>query len=210
MDNKGILFDLDGTMWDATERIRQSWNMAIKEFDGFNNREISAEELHSVMGKPMDEIAGILFAGADSQKQAEMLKRCCDVENAYLEKCGGILYPGLEDTLKILSEKYKLCIVSNGQSGYIEAFLKAHKLSGYFCDIQNWGDNPVPKGENIKNVMKRNSISKAVYVGDTQGDADAAKMAGIPFVYAEYGFGNADVYDFRISEFKELNEINFF
>lgn len=44
-------------------------------------------------------------------------------------------------------------------------------MNPYFTDVQNWGDNPVPKGENIKLVMERNNIHNAVYIGDTVGDA---------------------------------------
>ena len=56
MKYDGLLFDLDGTMWDATENIRLSWNIAIKKFDELKNREITTEELQGVMGLPMDEI----------------------------------------------------------------------------------------------------------------------------------------------------------
>ena len=34
MKYDGLLFDLDGTLWDATENIRTSWNIAIKDFIG--------------------------------------------------------------------------------------------------------------------------------------------------------------------------------
>ena len=50
----------------------------------------------------------------------------CSYENEYLSIHGGTLYPGLEDTLKELKKNYRLFIVSNCQSGYIEAFLHAH------------------------------------------------------------------------------------
>lgn len=206
-DYEAILFDLDGTMWNATEQIRNSWNIAIKEFKGMEHRDISDEELQSVMGKPMDEIAANLFGEYDKDMQLKILDRCCEIENEYLEEHGGILYPELEKTLAKLKENHKLCIVSNGQAGYIQAFLKAHNLSGYFDDIQNWGDNQVPKGENIKIVMKRNNISKAVYVGDTQGDKNSADMAGIDFIYARYGFGDVDDYTFAIDRFKQILEV---
>ena len=49
-----LLFDLDGTMWDATENIRISWEMAARTFDGLEDRVITKEELQSVMGLPMD------------------------------------------------------------------------------------------------------------------------------------------------------------
>lgn len=206
-DYEAILFDLDGTMWDATEQIRNSWNIAIKEFEGMEHREISDKELQSVMGKPMDEIASILFGDYDKEMQLKILDRCCEIENEYLAEHGGILYPELEDTLAKLKENHKLCVVSNGQAGYIQSFLKAHNLSEYFDDIQNWGDNKVSKGENIKVVMNRNNVSKAVYVGDTQGDANSAEFAGIDFIYARYGFGNVDKYTFAIDKFRQILEL---
>ena len=55
MKYDGLLFDLDGTMWNATENIRISWNIAVKTFDELKDRDISTEKLKGVMGLPMDE-----------------------------------------------------------------------------------------------------------------------------------------------------------
>jgi phosphoglycolate phosphatase len=38
--------------------------------------------------------------------------------------------------------------------------------------------------------MERNGIERAIYVGDTMGDCEAARAAGIPFLHAAYGFGS--------------------
>lgn len=207
MKYDGILFDLDGTLWNATDNILKSWNIAIKDFDELSDKEISLEELKGVMGLPMDEIAARLFSSLNKEKQLQVLDRCCEIENEYLSKHGGILYPELVDTLKVLKKHAKLCIVSNGQAGYIQSFLNAHNLWEYFDDIQNWGDNKVVKGENIKIVIERNKIKNAVYVGDTQGDCDAAKLAGIDFIFAGYGFGQADNYVVELTEFKQLMDL---
>ena len=48
------------------------------------------------------------------------------------------------------------------------------------------------KGENIRLIMERNQLERAVYIGDTQGDLDASHAAGIPFIYAAYGFGSVN------------------
>ena len=55
--------------------------------------------------------------------------------------------------------------------------------------------------------MERNNLKDVVYVGDTRGDADSAKIAGIPFVYAEYGFGHVDEYDYKIEKFEDLKKL---
>ena len=80
-------------------------------------------------------------------------------------------------------------------------------MNKYFTDFQNWGDNQVPKGENIKLVMKRNSIKHAAYIGDTLGDINASKLAGIDFIYAKYGFGEVEKPDYTINSFEELEQI---
>ena len=198
------MFDLDGTLWDATDNIIKAWDMAISEFDELKDRHITKKELQSVFGLPMDTITDILFPELSDERQREVLKRCCEVENDYLNEHGGVLYPGLLDTLKKLCETHKLFIVSNGQAGYIESFLNSQDLWDYFTDIRNWGDNPVSKGENIKLVMEKNNIKSAAYVGDTRGDADSAAYAGIDFIFARYGFGEVKEYKYAIDSITEL------
>ncbi|MGN0115446.1 MAG: HAD family hydrolase, partial [Acutalibacteraceae bacterium] len=63
------------------------------------------------------------------------------------------------------------------------------------------------KAENIRLVMLRNCIDKAIYVGDAQGDYDSSKVAKIPFVYASYGFGKVADYEYSIASFDKLPEI---
>ena len=207
MKYEAIMFDLDGTLWDATDNIIKAWDKAIGEFDELKDRQISEKELQSVFGMPMDTITDILFPELSKERQDEVMQRCCEVENDYLNEHGGVLYPGLLDTLKKLCETHKLFIVSNGQAGYIESFLNSQDLWDYFTDIRNWGDNPVSKGENIKLVMEKNNIKSAVYVGDTIGDADSAADAGIDFIFASYGFGDVKDYTYSIDSITGLLDI---
>lgn len=66
------------------------------------------------------------------------------------------------------------------------------------------GQTGLEKGSNIKSLMKKHGIRKAVYVGDTAGDENASKEAGIPFIWARYGFGTATNPDGIISTISEL------
>lgn len=159
------------------------------------------------MGKLLDEIASILLPELDPKKQMQVIKECCEYENEYLGEYGATLYDKLEDTLKELSKNHKLFIVSNCQDGYIECFFKAHKLDKYFIDYECPGRTGLPKGENIKLIVERNNLKNPVYVGDTQGDANAAKLANVPFIFAKYGFGNVDEFFNSIESFDELLEI---
>ena len=63
------------------------------------------------------------------------------------------------------------------------------------------------KGYNIKLIMKRNTIDQAFYVGDTEGDEEASRFAGISFIYASYGFGKAKYPDMIINSIEELPKV---
>lgn len=201
---EAILFDLDGTLWDSAEGVLKTWNMVIAKHPECKRDLLTPQELGGYFGLPMTEIGNRMFSHNTEEERAVLLAACCQQENDYLAEHGGILFPKLEETLEILHKDYKLFIVSNCQSGYIESFIKAHKLEKYFDDIQCWGDNMVPKGENNKVIMQRNGITRAVYVGDTGGDEQSARVAGIPFVFAAYGFGEAAAPDYTVNSFEEL------
>ena len=106
-----------------------------------------------------------------------------------------------------LKKEYFLAIVSNYQCGYIEAFLEHYGFGKYIDDIQCFGMNEVPKGENIRLVAERNHLEDAVYVGDIQGDYDASKAAGVKFIHAAYGFGEIEDEVPRIEKPLELKEV---
>ena len=88
--------------------------------------------------------------------------------------------------------------------GYIEAFLSHHGLEEYFDDTENFGHTGHGKGYNIRLVVERNRLERTIYLGDTQGDYDAAKEAGIPFLHAAYGFGTVPAGTASISDIREL------
>lgn len=202
----GIIFDLDGTLWDSAQAVVDSWNVVIDRTPDFERR-ITVADMESLMGKTMDDIAFTYFNTVSRERALEILQECMDYENEYLEKVGGILYPDLEDVLKELSKDYMLAIVSNCQSGYIEAFLKFHKLEQYFEDIECFGNTKQEKDANISAVVKRNGLKKAMYVGDVLGDYLSTTKAGLPFVWAQYGFGDVPQAQYRIKNLSQLREV---
>lgn len=203
---KGILFDLDGTLWDSSKEVADSWMIALQDYKDIKNP-ITREAIQSVMGKVMDEIGDILFAAEPPERRNELLTHCMEVENEYIEAHGGQLLEGLEETLTILKKDYHLYIVSNCQVGYIEAFLSHHKLGRYFDDFESYGGTGRPKGENIRLVAERNHLDMAVYVGDTQGDYEATMFAGLPFIHARTGYGTVNANVPYVEKLAELPEV---
>ncbi|MDO5402326.1 MAG: HAD family hydrolase [Eubacteriales bacterium] len=200
----GIIFDLDGTLWDTTERICEAWNLILNKHEEIDRETITHEDLTGCMGLPMYDIAARLFPKEKTLVRNSLMDELCVFENGYLAEKGGILYDGLEETLSMLAKKYPLFIVSNCQDGYIEAFLKAHKMVSYFKDTECWGRTRMPKGESNKILINRNGLKNPVYVGDTAGDAQSAIDAGIPFIYAGYGFGSVKDYAAKLDSIRDL------
>ena len=201
-----VIFDLDGTLWDSTGCACDIWNRVFERHRevGFH---MTRDRVTQLMGKTMEEIGRALFPGLDEAQQKSIMDDLADAEIEYLYQNGGVLYDALEETLKILSGRYDLYIVSNCQDGYVPAFLHAHKLHAYFKDMEMSGRTGMDKGRNIRLVMERNHIKAAVYIGDTAGDEAAARYAGIPFVWAKYGFGRAASPDGVIESIGELPEL---
>lgn len=191
-----IIFDLDGTMWDSTEEVAIAFRKVVEEKYPEITDEITADILKGLFGQLLDVIAVKLFKSVSEEKAIEVIKECTEYENEYLAEHNGKLYEGLEKTLEELDEKYKLFIVSNCQEGYIQCFFKANPhLEQYFMDYEYPGRSGKAKAENIRLVVERNNLKNPVYIGDTAGDAKAAKEAGVPFIYARYGFGEVKEYD---------------
>lgn len=201
---KNIIFDVDGTLWDTTEVVAKAWNRAILEI-GETAAIITSSALKKEFGKPMDVIADNLFYDASERKRELILQQCCKYEHdALIENTDNLMYQDVKETIRKLSEKCGLFIVSNCQSSYIELFMEKAGIEKYITDYECFGNTGKGKGENIKLVIERNNLEDVVYVGDTQGDYEATVFVGIPFVFAKYGFGSVENFYLAISEIKEL------
>lgn len=200
----GIILDVDGTLWDSTSIVAGAWNRAAREC-GLVDYTVTPDTLKGLFGRTMAVIAENLFPAEAPGRREEIMALCCRYEQQALEEdeCR-ICYPGVAATIRELSKKLPVFIVSNCQSGYIELFLKKTGLGPFVTDIECYGNNKNNKSENIRLVAERNHLRHPVYVGDTQGDCDASEGAGVPFIYAAYGFGQTDRCDGSIREFGEL------
>lgn len=202
----GLIFDMDGTLWDSAEGVANSWTEVVARETELD-RVITKEDIQAVMGLNMDKIADIMFPELNKADRKELLKKCGDNENDYLREHGGILYPDLLETMKELKKKYHLYIVSNCQSGYIEAFLSHYHFEELFDAILCYGDNDQDKAYNIRKMAEDNGLDKAYYIGDIQADYVSSTAAGVPFIYASYGFGKMEQPTESISGLKELPQL---
>ncbi|MCD7746045.1 MAG: HAD family hydrolase [Lachnospiraceae bacterium] len=203
-----MLLDVDGTLWDSTGIVAKAWTCAVRE-NGCPDKTVTPGMLQALFGRTMDVIADNLLPELTPEHRYRIMDVCCVYEQQALEQMEGcaICYPGVQKTIRELSKRVPVFIVSNCQKGYIELFLDKTALGACVTDFECFGNTGKSKGENIRLLVNRNHLKHPVYVGDTQGDCDAAREAGVPFIYAKYGFGTADSADAEIESFPELKMI---
>ena len=204
MKYESLIFDIDGTLWDSRALVAEGYNIQLAK-EGLSHLAVKAETFIPLFGKVMNEIADILFPSIPAPERYALMERCMDMENKYLQgnPCR-IGYPGIRDTMEALAKNHRLFIVSNSQSGYpqlcIEKLGLTDLIQGHLC----FGDTGTSKGQTIRTLMDRYGITNCAYIGDTQGDYEATLEAGVPFIWAAYGFGTPEGYDHKIDCFADL------
>lgn len=193
MKTDGIIFDLDGTLWDSCRVVAESWALTLQRSYGADTLP-TTEDARSIMGLTAAGIAEKCFSHF-GERAMEVCLKCMAEEIDYISEHSGDVYPGVEQLLQKLGESYPLFIVSNCQDGYIQCFFKATGFEKYIKDMECEGSSGLPKAENIRLICERNGLKAPIYVGDTAGDEKSARAAGCRFVHARYGFGQATAPD---------------
>ncbi len=202
-----IIFDLDGTLWDTTANVALAWQTAKEQAD-YITENITQQTVRSITGMAYDAIFEKLFPYLDDARREKFKALCARNELDILHKKGGYLYPQLAETLDYLKTSYRLFIVSNCQLGYIDVFLAMEGMEKYFEGHQCYGTKGQPKFKNIMDVVADHQLKSPVYIGDTAGDRDSAYKAGVPFIFADYGFGEmTEGYIAVIHQFSDLQQL---
>ena len=207
MNYESLIFDIDGTLWDTRAISARGYNAALREM-GRTDMVVTPEYLATLFGRTGEEIADIVFADYPREERMGYFNRVLELEDIELQAdpCQED-FPGVRDTLRKLHGQYRLFVVSNCDCGYPELMMDKlgirHLFEGWMC----FGDTGLPKGDTIRILMERHGITDAVYIGDTQGDLEASRRAGIPFLFCTFGFGTPEAFDASIDSFDQLPKI---
>lgn len=200
-----VIFDLDGTLWDVTNSTLDSANIITKKY---NLKGISKKTVCSGFGLNREESSKVYFPDLEPEKSLKLMDEISKINIENLKKKGGKTSPSLKKVLDELIEKYDLYIVSNtSKLEYIQAFLNTSDTAKYFKEYIAASKLKITKADAIQKVIKDNNIKKAVYVGDTKLDLEAANASRIEFVQAKYGFGQDLKTEFYINELNELPKV---
>ena len=199
-----LIFDMDGTLWDAVDTYTESWNVVFKKLN--INRTMEREQLLERIGWDGNKVMLAVLPEFDEDKRKEIYNDVNAVRRQLLPQNGGLLYDGVLDGIKQLASKYQLFILSNCGKGIIRLFIDWADIDDYISDEIAYGVNSMPKHHNIKLLVDTHQLKNPVYIGDTAGDSEQSRHAGIPFVFVSYGFGTTDDYDLKFDDFKSLTD----
>ncbi len=204
---RGVIFDVDGTLWDSTEKVLRSWHKACEEHHVSGER-ITSERLKKEFGKTLEDIGQSLFPELPLDTAVSIAFRACELENVMLPEDPPAVYDGVPELFRALTERgHSIYIVSNCLQGYIETLLGTSGLSPLVTDHLCAGDTGVGKSETMRILIEKNHVPAPVYVGDTMGDYNSTKALGLPFIFAAYGFGEVASPDAVIHSPLELLEV---
>ena len=202
MKRDSIIFDLDGTLWDASETVVRAFNDSIQAI-GFDIN-LTSQTVRDFSGMKMDDIFTQYFSFVPKEKLKEFETIYAEKESQYLQQFGGELFPNVKETLEKLVGNYQLFIVSNCMKGYIENFIEFFSFEDLFQDFECFGNDGLPKDKNIRLIVERNNLQNPVYVGDTIWDKESSEKAGVDFIHAAYGFGKIENPKVQIQNFEDL------
>ena len=204
MKPDALIFDMDGTLWDAVDMYAQSWTEVFKS-KGLN-RVMLRSDIQSLMGL---EIAPFLEKTIPEIPEEERMVFYQNVLNEYkvqLYKGLVVIYPDVISGLQKLSQSYSLFILSNCDKGGIRLFLDYSNTESYITSYIEHGENYLSKQENMQLLKTKFNLKNPLYIGDTDSDRKASELAGVPFVLVTYGFGVTDKYAAAFESFEDLTE----
>ena len=187
-----ILFDLDGTLTDPGEGIRNSVAHALN----YYGLQMSTAELNRFIGPPLAE--GFQeFCGFSAGQAAEAVEH---YREYYREK--GMLenrvYEGIPELLAHLREAGKILAVATSKPEvFARKILRHYGLGDYFQVIagSELDGSRSKKHEVAAYALSRCLVSdsgRAVLVGDRRHDVEGARLVGIDAVGVTFGYGSEE------------------
>lgn len=198
-DTDALIFDMDGTLWDAVDTYAEIWNMA---FERENiERRITRADLLALIGTPIDDI---MRHFVPAERVEHLLKTIAELVITELPRLGGKLYEGVQEGVAELSKHYKLFMLSNCDELELPIFVRYAGIESYITDTIAYGNTRLRKAENMRLLAEKFHLQHPVYVGDTDGDCREAHRAGVPFVWMSYGFGTTDNAQLQFDTFTDM------
>ena len=195
-----LIFDMDGTLWDAVETYTLAWNEYFKRY-GLSTF-LTKADLDALMGLEEEKFLEIVLPDFTHEDRKSCYKEVIQLQYELIDEIGGHIYPGVQKYLSLLHKKYQLFIVSNCPKNTIQHFMKFARIEHLITSSLSHGQNYKPKHKNISSLIADYNLKRPRYIGDTQGDMIQSQKAKVPFVFMTYGFGTCNSFEKSFDDFE--------
>lgn len=184
-----VIFDLDGTILDTLDDLRDSVNFALKN----NNLPCrSTEEIRAFVGNG---IRLLIERAVPQNTEKAVVDKCFDDFKAHYKNNSANLtkpYNGVTAVLNQLKDKgIKLAVVSNKADFAVQTLVKKYFNGIFDFSVgEKEGIRRKPFPDSVFNAMEYLGADKntTVYVGDSEVDVETAFNSGIPCIAVTWGF----------------------
>ena len=186
---KAVVFDLDGTLLNTLEDLRDSVNAALRQC-GMPER--TEDEIRRFVGNGVEKLMSLSVP--KGQENPLFQQAYAIFKEHYGHHCNDKtdLYPGVKELLADLRDRgCRMAIVTNkyqaGMDILMEQYFQEY-LSVAIGETAGRPKKPAPDG--VYEALKQLGIPKeeAVYVGDSEVDIATARNAGMDCIAVEWGF----------------------
>ncbi len=202
MEYTTVIFDLDGTLTDTLDDLRNSVNFALSRF-GFPER--SRDEIRSFVGNGVKKL---VFRSVPDNTADEASEKCLEIfkEHYKVNSCVQTKpYGGVVEMLEELrNKKIKTAVVTNkmhtAAADIVEYFF------GGLIDVtigQSEKIAPKPAPDSVFLAIEKlgGAAENAVYIGDSEVDCITAHNAGIPCIGVTWGFRDREILEAHGADF---------
>lgn len=191
---KCLLLDLDGTLVDSVPDLAAALNRLM---EAHGLAPFSVTETARMVGDGVERLVRRAFAARGQTPSAEDIA-------AYVADYGANyavatrLYPDVEVTLRAMrADGWRLAVCTNKLERPARALLEAMKIGDLFAAIGGGDSFPVRKPDpaHLLATLERagGAIQSSVMAGDHANDVKSAVGAGIPCIFAGWGYGTLDM-----------------
>ena len=223
----GIIFDLDGVIYDITEAINKAVEDAIEKYNlNVNKDEIMQEIAHLIEEIQNYPVPQIILNSYNLLKEVNALKGLKYFKkmriaiflfnqfNKYREEAK--IFEGIDEIISKLSKKVKLAILTNNKSTYAEEVLEKFNLTDYFETIIGFNEvtEVKPSPEGILKILDRWKLkpSETIFIGDMTTDIIAGKAANVKMICVASGLAQKETLmeqkpDILLDTVQDLNNL---
>jgi len=174
-----LIFDCDGVMFDSKDANISFYNHLLAHFDLGPLKYSDIEYIHM---HTSEECVRRIFKDSAYEEEAQELRRQASY-SAFIRDMK--MEPGLIELLDSLKPRFGLAIATN-RSDTIKEVVNIFDLEGYFDIIVSCLEvkKPKPHPEQVERILTFFGIEpeEALFIGDSELDAEASRAAGVPFV----------------------------